>query len=489
MIDVSVEVDETGDEVVHPIALVRRWWPLFLAAVVLGAAAGWVATGRIEQTYETDVLLLVGPVAADPDVLRGTAELARTYGEMAESRSLIEAAVAGTGVEPRDVDILATTERRSSTLDITIRTPDREATLAVASGLTDALRELVGSQEGSTVTTVGGQPVAIGSELLVLNPGGGRVRSIAVGREIGAAIGVLIGLFTSAAVALSVDVRGVEAQAQVVARHTGNHLGTLHLPPRLATMLAKSRRTALSIDSEALHDARLVGHHMLQSLGERPGRRTIFVTSATADLGCGIGLLQLLAGCGEPTTVLDPTRLFRTHTDIVQETPGQSRFQLHALQDPICDLVTWDEEATAELEILELLRRITWSQDAGSMNEARQLLERNTPEKGLSVVYVPTSHLTPSWRHWASIADGAVVLADRRHATEHSLAEIVARVTGVGCEVLGGVNVDSRWVTGRWAHCESTIPRLVFEPRVDAGRTRSSSRWGRVRDVDEATTP
>ena len=324
--------------------------------------------------------------------------------------------------------------------------------------------------------------MSIGSEILVLDRGGS-VRSTALEPPIGAAIGALVGLFLSAAAALAIDVRGVEALSHVVARYTGNHLGTLRLPPRAQTMLATTWGAALSVDSEALHDARLVGHHMLQALGEGPGRRTLFVTSEAADLGHAIALLQLLAGCGERTTVLDPTRLFRTHTKILPPTEGQSRFELHALQDPICELVTWDDDATTELEILELLRRITWSQDARSINEARHLLERNTPENGLSIVFVPTSHRTPSWRHWASIADGAVVLADRRHATERSLSAITARISGVGCPVLGGVNVEARWITGRWALCESTIPPVRHEPIPPTVAPRPSSRWGRVGDV------
>ena len=109
-------VSPASTDLVDPATLIRRWALIIVAAALAGGALSAVVAGQGSGVYETSVVVLVGPVVPDSDLLEGTTDLARTYGEIVESKGVIREAAEGSGVRAGQVQVSASAGRDSATL-------------------------------------------------------------------------------------------------------------------------------------------------------------------------------------------------------------------------------------------------------------------------------------------------------------------------------------------------------------------------------------
>ncbi|MDH3302438.1 MAG: hypothetical protein OES24_18205, partial [Acidimicrobiia bacterium] len=320
-------------DLVDPIVLVRRWALIIAAAAIAGGVLTGVLVGRGPGVYETSVVVLVGPVVPDSDLLEGTTDLARTYGEILESTGVIRQAVEGSGVRVGQVDVSASAGRDSATLRVRIRTPSRNATRNVATNLVSILRELVADNRANIVNPAFGtlddtaageeapdgaaEPVdsnvnfPIGSAITLIDDGVDGVTDNSLGVAEGSLLGAMVAALLALAVALTVETRRADDPiSRLVVERFGADLGRLgRLPifrpatirrPRRVVPVAKSKPSELRYTAEAL------------SVGERTGPATVVFLAAPSSHPAYLrAVIHLCGGFATPPIVIDPMGVLR----------------------------------------------------------------------------------------------------------------------------------------------------------------------------------
>ena len=455
----SDTMDVRDDPDVVPVrAFVALWWfPLAVAAVV-GAVLGSLVIRSSEAVYQIELDVLVGPVIADSDVLEGAADLARTYGEVVESRRVVEEAVAASGaeVDPDEVTVAADAGRGSTTLTITVQAPTASGTPAIADAVVDSLETVVADARQGAVTVVTNEeiedpgdepaPVLSGSTVVVIDDGGGVAERQSLGPAAGGAVGAIAAVLLAGAIAFGVETRRrVVPMSEVLVEHLGGDLGRLLVRPAVPGRLGRGELRMLTTDERARHDATLTAEAVLRPVGHGEGA-VIFVAAPAPGPDYVRALLQLAAAVRRPTIIVDPTRVVsggiapgapieagRPHSILVSDMPFSDL------------LVPHHEEVRAEVPTP---------------------IPLDLPREGVVVlVFAPVSHLVAEWRIWARTADEAVVLVARRHRRKASLAALTSRVHSVGLEVRGGVSVQRRW--SRAAATVTLQPRPEGQERAD----------------------
>jgi capsular polysaccharide biosynthesis protein len=127
------------------VGTLRRWWATLLLAAIVAAVGSWVLAESLPETYEASTELIVGPLAANQDVVEAAGQLARTNAEVAESRSLLDAAARALRLPPEDVDaeVEASANEVTRFLVITVRDDDPRRAADLANALADALGDRI----------------------------------------------------------------------------------------------------------------------------------------------------------------------------------------------------------------------------------------------------------------------------------------------------------------------------------------------------------
>jgi non-specific protein-tyrosine kinase len=129
------------------IAIVRVWFPLLVASVLLAAAAAYLVSIRLPKVYEAKATLVVGQslsaVSPDYNQLLVSQQLSTTYARVTTTRPILESVIKQLGLADTS-DALATRVRADASADSTLLTitaqdadPSRAA--AIANALADQL--------------------------------------------------------------------------------------------------------------------------------------------------------------------------------------------------------------------------------------------------------------------------------------------------------------------------------------------------------------
>jgi capsular polysaccharide biosynthesis protein len=115
-------------------------------SAVVAAAIAWPLTSGLRKTYEADMKLVVGPVNADYSTLEAAGALSRTYADLAQSRSIVEAAArsAGLSLTRKQVEtaVSATSNDVTRILDVRVRYSDADSAARLAGALAAQLIKL-----------------------------------------------------------------------------------------------------------------------------------------------------------------------------------------------------------------------------------------------------------------------------------------------------------------------------------------------------------
>jgi polysaccharide biosynthesis transport protein len=129
------------------IAIVRAWFPLFVATVLLAAGAAFLVSSGLPKTYEARAQLIVGQSlsAVNPDYsqLLVSQRLSATYAAVATTRPILDAVIAqlGLGVSSDGLSahVRADAALDSTLLTITAQDADPTRAAAIANALADQL--------------------------------------------------------------------------------------------------------------------------------------------------------------------------------------------------------------------------------------------------------------------------------------------------------------------------------------------------------------
>jgi polysaccharide biosynthesis transport protein len=129
------------------LAIVRKWFPMFIAGVLLAAGAAFAFSALQAKTYEAKATLIVGQAltSANPDYtgLLASQQLTSTYASIATTRPLLEAVIERLGLETTTDGLLkrisTETSAGSPLLIIAAQGTDPEQAAAIANALGDAL--------------------------------------------------------------------------------------------------------------------------------------------------------------------------------------------------------------------------------------------------------------------------------------------------------------------------------------------------------------
>ncbi len=125
------------------LGLARRWWFTFLLAVVVGAAAGWLAAGAIPVVYKSETRVLVGPINSNFDTLRASSQLAVSYADLATSEQVLNDAIRAGGLALTSDQLApavhATPNDQARTIAIDVELPSADESARAANAIADAL--------------------------------------------------------------------------------------------------------------------------------------------------------------------------------------------------------------------------------------------------------------------------------------------------------------------------------------------------------------
>ena len=178
-------------------SILRRWWWTLLLAAITASACGYLVATTIPPTYESRIRLLVGPVNADLDVLRGSAILIPTYAELVTSEEVLAdtADRLGIGVSAEQLRVRAERQELQATANdltriLTIRVVDVDGERAaqIAQGLADSLIKLANRRTNDV------DPVLSEGRVQVVEPGAANLVPIAPNISLLGALAGLAGL-------------------------------------------------------------------------------------------------------------------------------------------------------------------------------------------------------------------------------------------------------------------------------------------------------
>jgi capsular exopolysaccharide synthesis family protein len=137
-------------------AFLRRWWWLYLMAMLLAGAASYIVSGRIPKTYEASAKLLVTPgggngTGTDYNLLLAAQNLTQTYAELAKTNPVLDAARLAAG-DPPDAAVPAVDAapvRDTQLVQITARGKDPDQVAAFANLVSAALIQQVQASQSS----------------------------------------------------------------------------------------------------------------------------------------------------------------------------------------------------------------------------------------------------------------------------------------------------------------------------------------------------
>jgi capsular polysaccharide biosynthesis protein len=123
-------------------AVVRRRWPVLVAATAVAGAIGYATAAATPDVYEARAQLLVGPLSGEAKTLRASSQLTETYAELAGRRSLLVATARDVGRRPGELRLRAAPDAATRLLTISDRQTDPRLAARVANAHTAELMAL-----------------------------------------------------------------------------------------------------------------------------------------------------------------------------------------------------------------------------------------------------------------------------------------------------------------------------------------------------------
>lgn len=459
-------------DLVDPITVIRRWGLVLIAATVAGGVLGGLYGSRVQSVYEANAVILVGPVVPDSDLLEGTTDLARTYGELLESADVIRRSTEGTGVSAGRVDVAAAAGRDSATISVRVRAPSRDATAQIVTRLLEVLQEIVAENRADVSNDIwgtieppggtddqGGPPVdddpaatfPIGSAITVIDDGTAGIEDSSLGLAQGGLLGAMVAALVVSALALGVETRRAEdpLSRALVAQYSAD-LGRLPQLPLIPGFILRRRwRRAIPDIKRRRRDLRYTAEGT--TVGPRAApHATVFLAAPSSNHAYVRAAVQLCSGFDSPPILVDPT-------GVIGERFAPATFSRLRSERFVAVV---DDRIAAELVRPDIDRR------PRDPDEARQQLESLCVGASVVFIFVPVDSAISKWLFWATVSDRCIALVRPSDLRAEESTPFIDRIELAAVPFEGAVALSRRWLIGRAARVQ------VSEIR-DANRSES----------------
>ena len=450
------------------VSLARRWWWLLALGALLAGTVAYVGASRLTPTYEAEVELLTGPINTDFGTLRAAGELARTYSELASSRSVIDGTIRGlrlthTREELRE-SITASANEVTRIVTVRVRDDDPERAAQIANSLAQQLSRLstrTPQQETEVIgvlmtqTEIATLPVEtqervraaarkafglpLAGQLSVVDPADAPSAPVAPQKTLLTLLAAFAGILVAGVVILVREYPGRAIESE-------DALADVARLPVLATVNGRRPRGGQPLEVEASADSPAADAYrvLAAKIGFGDSDRSVRSLLVIGSDGAGSGslaanLAAVLAETGRVTLVdANAAEGEVTSTLGLQGRPGYGEV-LSANGAGSVD-GTLDEVLVHRTERFDVLP----VGNAGTpglfdLGRAQELLERLLDSADFVVLNAPPVDRSPTSLIWGRVADATVLVVDRRKTTRRSVAEAVQTFSLVGANLIGTV--------------------------------------------------
>jgi polysaccharide biosynthesis transport protein len=403
------------------LGIVRRWWFILVAAVVLAGLGGYVVASQQVRIYEAETRLLVGPINTDLNTQRASGQLALTYAQLVQTQRITEAVIVQLGLSMRPDELAQSVSAGASDLTriVTIRasSPDPELAALIANTVADELGLLAatgGRPEGETlVIDLARAPLVPSSPRLPL------ITLLAAGAGLISALAMVI--------LLELSWNVVRSRADISSLTGAPVLGTV--PTRRAR---RANRSGSHLDNRSADSYRLLLANLETTLPKDELRR-IAVAAVDAAAPAGIVATNLalqVPARGQRVALVDATHERNGIASLLGiRTPPDRRYRIpvHIVSvDGGRELVVFDEkflpaEVEGAEEVLSALAEIA---------EA-VVIATGSPQRSASALL------------WARAAD-AVILVTHGEARRKDVSAATDAIRMAGISIAGTVIGEER---------------------------------------------
>lgn len=280
------------------IGIVRRWWLVFLASILVAGAGGYIVASQLPKVYEAEVRLLVGPLNTDFETQRAAGQLANTYAQLATSRRISEAVLARVGADmaPEDLQAATSAVPNDVTRLVIIRVQDTDTDRAAQ--LANAVAEELGVLAAESARPEG--------QTEIIDPAGPSTIQVAPQVLLMMLLAAFAGLLAAIAIVVLIeyarDAVGSEDELRVMT--------DVPILGHLTTRLDRGRDFASAVlDSRSADEYLAMTARIEQSLGTKKPR-SVLVVGVEPDAQAGIvgmGLALAFGDRGVPAAFIDGT--------------------------------------------------------------------------------------------------------------------------------------------------------------------------------------
>jgi polysaccharide biosynthesis transport protein len=466
------------------LSVIRHWgWVLALAAVLAGLS-GHVAASALPVSHESRVRLLVGPVTANSDEIRAAGNLARTYGELVTSESLIEGTIAALGLPyaPNQVRgaLRPTADSNTRTLIVRVRDADPDRAALIADEMGAQLMQL----------TEGGDPAG---QLQVIDSAGPGV-PIGVSTSLIAALAGFAGLVGALILVILLEnLRRTVRSAEELAEVTGvDYLGAVSMAGRATA----PRGLVLETHPDS---TRAAEYRMLATKAEliagRDGIHSLLVLGVGGAQGSGELAANLAKGLSErrhSVTLLDANDETMETTTLLglAGRPGLTELlaQFEQFEDAEMHPGAFTFSRDPRLFVVPFGRR----KGTPSLHTsgAPWVMDLLLSQADFLLINAAPAHRSAASLVWAGVADATLLVVPRNRTKRGELAHMVESLRLVGSNPIGVVFEERRrllWSFGDGPDGSPSSER--WRPSWTLGSPTSTSHPERGKEAARSAQP
>jgi capsular polysaccharide biosynthesis protein/Mrp family chromosome partitioning ATPase len=454
------------------VVIFRRWWWSIALATITAGLCGYLVAGTIPRVYESNVRLLVGPVNANVEILRGSALLIPTYAELVTSDEVLEEAasrlnldVPAAGLRPA-VEATANDITRVLAIRVTGDEPERAALLAGT--LAASLIELAQRGTGSSGTELEGS-------LSVIEPAAVNPIPIAPDVSLLVMLAAIAGLVGALVIVLFLEyISDTVKDATELLSNGAVFLGSVSMPtvsPRSPQPLIVDAHP----ESRAATTIRLLVTKVTYSYRAEP-LQSLLVIGTEHGIGSGevaANFAAVLARSGRRVALVDAN----------DDVPQMTRMLSHEGRPGVGELLEEPipRERADEILDLTILRRPPGMDflPAGSslsrlvhMERARDFMAILKARSDIVVVNAAAIHRSASALVWAQAVDAVLVLAHSHRTKRENLEHTIKSLALVGARLAGVAFVEHRGLWLGWS------PSRAFRRKASTRAGGASGRGG-----------
>ena len=419
------------------IGVVRRWWLVLLASIIVAGAGGLAVASQLPKVYEAEVRLLVGPLNTDFETQRAAGQLANTYAQLATSRRVVDAVLQRTGADrsARDVQGAITAVPNDVTRLVIIRVQDTDT--GVAAALANAVAEELGALAAESARPEG--------QTQVIDPAG--ESTVQVAPQV--LLIMLLAAFAGLLAAISIVVFIEYARDAVRSEDELRVIADVPVLGHLTTRLDRGRDFATALlGSRSADEYLAMTARIEQSLTTKKPRSVLIVgVEPGAHIGIvGMGLALAFGDRGVPAAIVDASSDGMAVAEAlgVELTPAmEEHLSTGAVPVTTVDVGVAVKDPSRRRSVPVAVVPAAVGAEVVRSDRLKAVLDGALREAQVAIVTTPPPDRSPEALLWAGLIDAIVLVVSlpgtkRRRARDAVRALSVARKRFIGAVVTDG---------------------------------------------------